>query len=627
MGSSETMATYPQRAGEPDCRDFLRTGRCKYGDSCKYHHPIGGTRSNDPNEPPFPIRPDEPVCQYYLKNATCKFGQSCKFHHPPHILSSQGNAAAVISMGNANICTPAVTRITRQLSDVREETNIRNSTANDRFRDNREILPQRPGEPECIYYLRNRRCKYGSSCKYHHPPNPANVTLSHDTKESFIANKLQASVNGMPMIYRRERSASENMVDSHEIQSMVAGGLQRHQFSMPQSPFIHESVQRQMQGQQQNYQQQNYLGTIDNSFQQYPHGAMDMNNVILGPNFQQAFSNVPSISPKMGSPSMSSTTVASSYDTASLEALPPSRIQGQNSSVQASPSQGLHSQKISYSELSSLNASTHQQQQQVSHTNSNGEMGNLQLCMPTMPSVVAPSPDTASSGGDTTRRRNSHSLLEGQQFAITRQTLSISSNASYASLSPTSEKNDRQGSEGIRSIGSETPQRSESETRNVDDGFSMMTDALLTMLDTQDDATQKLCRQQQQQQQQPNRNVFLNKRPKEPSRYLSRNSLPDYLQSDNSSRTNQMKPTIPTIQYPQKHPHHSQLHTQQYDSTTTANMSNLNLQQDADRSRIVGQVHYNNNHHQSNMTNNQGPAVPSVDSPSGRPPTHFYIPS
>ncbi|KAL8144702.1 hypothetical protein AgCh_003045 [Apium graveolens] len=31
-------------------------------------------------------------------------------------------------------------------------------------------LPQRAGEPECKYFLKTGACKYGSSCKYHHPP-------------------------------------------------------------------------------------------------------------------------------------------------------------------------------------------------------------------------------------------------------------------------------------------------------------------------------------------------------------------------------------------------------------------------------------------------------------------------
>jgi translation initiation factor 4G len=34
---------------------------------------------------------------------------------------------------------------------------------------NVQILPQRPNEPNCIYFLRNGRCKYGPTCKFHHP--------------------------------------------------------------------------------------------------------------------------------------------------------------------------------------------------------------------------------------------------------------------------------------------------------------------------------------------------------------------------------------------------------------------------------------------------------------------------
>jgi len=32
-----------------------------------------------------------------------------------------------------------------------------------------QFLPQRPDEPDCIYFLKNGRCKYGATCRYHHP--------------------------------------------------------------------------------------------------------------------------------------------------------------------------------------------------------------------------------------------------------------------------------------------------------------------------------------------------------------------------------------------------------------------------------------------------------------------------
>lgn len=30
-------------------------------------------------------------------------------------------------------------------------------------------FPERPGQPECKYYMRTGDCKYGSSCRYNHP--------------------------------------------------------------------------------------------------------------------------------------------------------------------------------------------------------------------------------------------------------------------------------------------------------------------------------------------------------------------------------------------------------------------------------------------------------------------------
>lgn len=34
-----------------------------------------------------------------------------------------------------------------------------------------EDYPERPGQPECSYYLKTGDCKYKSNCKYHHPKN------------------------------------------------------------------------------------------------------------------------------------------------------------------------------------------------------------------------------------------------------------------------------------------------------------------------------------------------------------------------------------------------------------------------------------------------------------------------
>lgn len=35
-----------------------------------------------PRESVFPERPDQPDCQFYVKTGDCKFGAVCRFHHP-----------------------------------------------------------------------------------------------------------------------------------------------------------------------------------------------------------------------------------------------------------------------------------------------------------------------------------------------------------------------------------------------------------------------------------------------------------------------------------------------------------------------------------------------------------------
>jgi hypothetical protein len=112
----------------------------------------------DPSEPLFPIRPNEPICQYFMKHGTCKFGQACKFNHPPQMagtggLVSNGNAVFVsLPMGTKPDGTQGLWSTGGNDSGV-------------------QILPQRPDEPNCIYFLKNGRCKYGATCRYHHPLN------------------------------------------------------------------------------------------------------------------------------------------------------------------------------------------------------------------------------------------------------------------------------------------------------------------------------------------------------------------------------------------------------------------------------------------------------------------------
>lgn len=40
-----------------------------------------------------------------------------------------------------------------------------------------ESYPERPGLPDCVYYMRTGTCGYGSRCRYNHPRNRAAVNI------------------------------------------------------------------------------------------------------------------------------------------------------------------------------------------------------------------------------------------------------------------------------------------------------------------------------------------------------------------------------------------------------------------------------------------------------------------
>lgn len=118
----------------------------------------------DPSEPLYPIRLNEPVCQYYMKHGTCKFAQACKFHHPP-----QQARAATSAMNNGAVLMMNVGG--RQVDASQTPQGILIGNDGKQPMSTLQFLPQRPDEPDCIFFLKNGRCKYGVTCRYHHPLN------------------------------------------------------------------------------------------------------------------------------------------------------------------------------------------------------------------------------------------------------------------------------------------------------------------------------------------------------------------------------------------------------------------------------------------------------------------------
>ncbi|KAK6786897.1 hypothetical protein RDI58_015422 [Solanum bulbocastanum] len=85
---------------------YMRMGMCKFGASCKYHHPRHGGESPSLvilNIYGYPLRPNEKECSHYMKTGQYKFGITCKFHHPLPAAEQYGMVT-----GNLPVIRPAL---------------------------------------------------------------------------------------------------------------------------------------------------------------------------------------------------------------------------------------------------------------------------------------------------------------------------------------------------------------------------------------------------------------------------------------------------------------------------------------------------------------------------------------
>ncbi|KAL9263512.1 Zinc finger CCCH domain-containing protein [Drosera capensis] len=237
---------YPERPGLSDCVYYMRTGFCGYGSRCRYNHPRDRTSAASATRLTggYPEHPGEPVCQgemecsYYLKTGQCKFGMTCKFHHPqPAGASLQAAAPPFYQMvqspsfpfpqqvagasasyrvarppmlpgsyvpraygpmilspgvvpvsgwtsysGHASPGPPpggqtaggagasyGVTQLSSSAPALAGPYPEPHFSAVLPSGSKEEKFPQRPGQPDCKYYLKTGDCKFGSSCRYNHP--------------------------------------------------------------------------------------------------------------------------------------------------------------------------------------------------------------------------------------------------------------------------------------------------------------------------------------------------------------------------------------------------------------------------------------------------------------------------
>lgn len=92
---------FPERHGQPECQFYMRTGYCKYGSTCKYHHPRDRTvplTSCTLSPLGLPLRSGAQTCSFYVRQGFCKYGPTCKYDHPMGTLSYSPSASSLADM-------------------------------------------------------------------------------------------------------------------------------------------------------------------------------------------------------------------------------------------------------------------------------------------------------------------------------------------------------------------------------------------------------------------------------------------------------------------------------------------------------------------------------------------------
>ncbi|KAL6968451.1 hypothetical protein U1Q18_034254 [Sarracenia purpurea var. burkii] len=188
---------YPLRPGEKECSYYLKTGQCKFGLTCKFHHPQPGGMSM-----PSPARPFYPTVQSSSIPSPDQYGGSLTSYRtgrppllpgsyapgtygpmllPPGVVPIPGwspysgpvspvmspSAQPTVGVGSLY----GVTQLSSSAPAFAGPYPSFTSSGGPSSSGQKEIFfPERPGQPDCQYYLKTGDCKFGTSCRYNHPP-------------------------------------------------------------------------------------------------------------------------------------------------------------------------------------------------------------------------------------------------------------------------------------------------------------------------------------------------------------------------------------------------------------------------------------------------------------------------
>ncbi|KAM0838856.1 hypothetical protein ACQ4PT_060699 [Festuca glaucescens] len=175
---------YPERPGRSECSFYKMFGDCKFASACNYHHPKDRYPTRYHPEIPsveqtkYLERPGEPDCPFYMKNRFCRFMEKCRFNHPKD--------------SNPTAQSPTTAKKSVVTDEHHQSTGI---TLEDHMPKQKQY-PERPGQPDCRYYVQFRKCKFLSACIFHHPRDE--LPVGWNPSGPAHSDQIRLVIHGMP---------------------------------------------------------------------------------------------------------------------------------------------------------------------------------------------------------------------------------------------------------------------------------------------------------------------------------------------------------------------------------------------------------------------------------------------
>nr|GEU97177.1 zinc finger CCCH domain-containing protein 37 isoform X2 [Tanacetum cinerariifolium] len=131
--------------------------------------------------PVFPQRLGEKDCAHYMLTRTCKFGDNCIFDHPlwvpkggitdwKKVPTVNDTSEPLHERQGVPNCSFFLKTQKCKFGPSCKFNHPKYKAATSSALENEgSELPERPFEPPCLFYMKNGVCKYGSACKFHHP--------------------------------------------------------------------------------------------------------------------------------------------------------------------------------------------------------------------------------------------------------------------------------------------------------------------------------------------------------------------------------------------------------------------------------------------------------------------------